>query len=71
MRRALLMANQYVLDLVLLENLVIDRQHRAARIAEHMLDPLVGQRLQDDLGARHQLTRTASHGSVPSYSATL
>ena len=52
---ALLVAHQDVLHLLLLEDLVIDRQHRAARIAEHMLDPLVRQRLQHDLGARHLL----------------
>jgi hypothetical protein len=34
--RALLVAHQDVLDVVLLENLVIDRQHRAAGIAEDM-----------------------------------
>ena len=50
---ALLVAHEDVLDLLLLEDLVIDRQHRAAGIAEDMLDPLVGQRLQHDLGARH------------------
>jgi hypothetical protein len=37
---ALLVAHQDVLDRVLLENLVIDRQHRSARISEDMLDAL-------------------------------
>ena len=55
MGRPLLVAHQDVLHLLLLEDLVIDRQHRAAGIAENMLDPLVGQRLQHDLGARHLL----------------
>ncbi len=50
---ALLVAHEDVLDLLLLEDLVIDRQDRAAGIAEDMLDPLVGQRLQHDLGTRH------------------
>ncbi len=50
---ALLVADEDVLDLLLLEDLVIDRQDRAAGIAEDMLDPLVGQRLQHDLGTRH------------------
>ncbi len=54
----LLVADQNVLHLLLLEDLVVDRQHRAAGIAEHMLDPLVGQRLQHHLGARHQLARS-------------
>ena len=40
--RALLVAHQDVLDLVLLEQRVVDRQHRAARIAEQVLDALVG-----------------------------
>ena len=40
-------------DLVLLDDLVIDRQHRAARIAEYVLDALVDQRLDDHLRARH------------------
>ena len=40
-------------DLVLLDDLVVDRQHRAARIAEDVLDALVDQRLDDHLRARH------------------
>jgi hypothetical protein len=36
--------HQDVLDVVLLENLVIDRQHRAARIAEYMLHTLILER---------------------------
>jgi hypothetical protein len=51
--RTALLAHQDVLDLVLLEQLVIDRQHRPAGIAEHVLDPLVGQRPDDHFGARH------------------
>src|ERR1700741_3155707 len=38
---ALLVPDQNVLDLVLLEDLVIDRKHRAARIAEDVLDAVV------------------------------
>ncbi len=40
MARALLVAHQDVADVVLLEDLVIDRQHRAARIAENVSTPL-------------------------------
>ena len=50
---ALLVADQDVLDVVLLENLVIDRKHGAAGIAEQMLDAIVAQRLHDHFGARH------------------
>ena len=53
MHRAALLAHQHVLDLLLLEQLVVDRQHGAAGIAEQVLDPLVGQRPDDHLGARH------------------
>jgi hypothetical protein len=53
MARALLVAHENVLDVVLLEELVIDRKHGAARIAEQMLDAIVLQRLHDHLGAGH------------------
>ena len=49
------------LDLLLLEDLVVDRQHRAARIAENELDALIGQRLQNHLRAGHR----ACHVSDP------
>ena len=51
--RAALLAHQHVLDLLLLEQLVVDRQHGAAGIAEDVLDTLVGQRPDHHLGARH------------------
>ena len=53
MAGALLVAHEDVLDVVLLEELVIDRQHRAARIAEQVLDAIVLQRLHHHFGARH------------------
>ena len=53
MARALLMANEDVLDGLLLENLVIDRQHRAARITENVLDAVILQRLHDHRRAGH------------------
>ena len=51
--RALLVPDQDVTYLVLRENCIVDRQHRSARIAEHVLDVLVGKRLNHHLGAGH------------------
>ncbi len=53
MDRALLVADEDVLDAILLEQLVIDRQHGAARIAENMLNALIGESLKHHLGACH------------------
>ena len=53
--RALLMAHEDVAQLVLMEDGVVNRQHRAAGIAEHHLDALVLQRLDDHLRAGHVL----------------
>ena len=50
-RRALLVPDQDVLDLVLLEELVVDEEHRAAGIPEDVLRPLGLQAADDDLGA--------------------
>ncbi len=65
MGRALLVAHQDVPDLVLLENLVVDRQHRAARIAEDMGHALIGQRRQNDLRTRHLLSVLFTHRLNP------
>ncbi len=58
MGRGLLMADENVLDPPLLEQRVIDREHRAAGIAEHDLDTEIDQRLDEDFGSgffgRHQ-----------------
>src|SRR6187399_3018901 len=43
----LLVPHQDVLDLALLENLVIDRKHRAAGIAEQMPDAMIDERAHD------------------------
>ncbi len=52
--RALLVAHQDVADPVLrLEQRVIDRQHRAAGIAEDVLHALIGERLDHHFGAGH------------------
>ena len=45
---ALLVAHQHVLDLVLLEELVVDVEDRAARIAEDVLDAFFLQAADDD-----------------------
>src|SRR3712207_7843623 len=49
-------------SLVLLEQRVVERQHRPAGIAEDHLDALVDQRLDDDLRSRHGL-RSEEHTS--------
>ena len=49
----LLMAHQYVLYLVLLENLVVNGKYRTPGIAKYMFHPVIGQSLQHDLGTRH------------------
>jgi hypothetical protein len=51
----LLVADEHVLDGVLMEERVIDRKHRAARIAEHVLDPLILEGADHHLGAGHRL----------------
>jgi len=53
--RALLVAHEDVPELVLLEQRVIDRQHRAAGIAENVLDALIEQRLDHHFRAGHFL----------------
>ena len=50
---ALLVPHQDVLDIALLEDLVIDRKHRAAGIAENVLDAMIDQRADDHRGAGH------------------
>ena len=51
--RALLVPHQDVLDVALLKHLVIDRQHRAAGIAEDVLDAMIDQRADDHRCAGH------------------
>jgi carbamate kinase len=52
MGRPLLVADQDVLDLVLLVEGVVDMQRRAARIAENMFDTFVLQTAHDDVRTR-------------------
>ena len=59
--RALLVPHQDVLHLVLREEGVIDRQHRAARIAEDVLHALISERRHHHFGAGH----FACHGRHP------
>src|SRR5690606_20281275 len=51
--RTLFVPDEDVADVVLLEDLVIDRQHRAARVAEDHLDALVPERLNHHLRTGH------------------
>ena len=51
--RALLVADEDVLHVALLENLVVDRQHRAAGIAEDVLDAVILERAHDHRCAGH------------------
>lgn len=51
MHGSLLVAHQDVLKLVLLENRVVDVEHRAAGIAENVFHALFGQAAHDDIGA--------------------
>ncbi len=57
MGRALLVPDQDVLQLVLLEQRVVDRQHGAARIAENRVHALIEQRADNHLCAGHALAR--------------
>jgi hypothetical protein len=58
---ALLMTHQNVLQLLLLEHRIIDRQDGAARVAEDVFDALVEHRLDHHFGAGHFL----GHRSAP------
>ena len=58
--RALFVADQDVADVVLLEDLVVDRQHRAAGIAEYRVHALIPQRLNHHLRSGHLLSRHLS-----------
>ncbi len=51
MRRRLFVAHQDVADLLLVEDRVVNRKHRAAGIAEHDLHTEVGQRLDQNVRA--------------------
>ncbi|CAA7626911.1 conserved hypothetical protein [Magnetospirillum sp. UT-4] len=55
MHGGLLVTDQHVLEAVLLEQLVVDGQYRAARIAEEHLDALVDQSLQKDFRAGQRI----------------
>ena len=66
MHRALFVAHQNVLHHVLLKQRVVDRQHRAAGIAEQVLDALIGKRLDHHLRAGHL---GAGFGVRPSWSS--
>ncbi len=51
MQRRLLVAHEDVLEPVLLEDLVVDVEDRAAGIAEHVFDAFFGETADDDFRA--------------------
>ena len=53
MHRALLVTHQDMLDLLLIEQCVVDRQHRAAGITKNVLDALIGERRDHHFRAGH------------------
>ena len=55
MRRSLFVAHQHMLDEILVKQGVVDRQDRAARIAENGFDSLVPQRPDDHFRSGHQI----------------
>ena len=57
--------DQNVLDVVLLEDLGIDRKHGPTGIAEDVFDTVILERAQDDLGASHLIVFTR-HAVFPS-----
>jgi len=62
---ALLVPHQDVLDLRLLEQRVVDRQHGSAGIAEDVFDPLIGQRLDHHFRSGHLFAHRQLHRSTP------
>src|SRR5262249_47572291 len=65
MNRPLLVAHEDVADLFLVEERVVNRQDRSARIAENILYALVGQRLDHHFGARHLFHHRPLHLLIP------
>ena len=55
MHRALLVTDEDVAHLVLVEERIVDRKDRAARITEDMVDSLVLQGSDHHFGSRHRL----------------
>jgi hypothetical protein len=60
-----LVADQDVADAVILEQRVVDRQHRAAGITEHEFDPLGDQAFDQDRGAAALLAHVAKPSISP------
>ena len=56
---ALLVADQNVPDLFLMEQGVVDRQHRATRVAEEVFDALILQGADHHFGTGHRLAHFA------------
>jgi hypothetical protein len=62
--RALLVTHQDMAHLVLLEELVVDEQNRAAGVAEYVFDALLLQAAHDDLGAGDLAGLDPVHGET-------
>ena len=71
MNRAAFLADEVMAQPVLLEDLVIDRQHGAARIAEDRLDTLIDEGFDDHFGAVHGPDGHGPIFRIPGGSATL
>ena len=65
--RALLVAHQHVLHLVLLEQLVVDEQDRAAGIAEYVFDAFFLKAANHDLGSSQRARLDAVHGRAKTF----
>src|SRR5439155_23463018 len=57
MDRAALLAHQDVAQRILLEQRIVNRQDRAAGIAEYDIDALIDERLDDDISSTDRLGR--------------
>ena len=60
MRRSLLVPRQDVLESALLEDFVINRDDRSARVTENLCHPFLGERPTDDLSACNRRSGRAS-----------
>ena len=69
MHGALFVPHQDVLHFVLLEQRVVDRQHRAAGIAENVLDALIGERRDHHFRAGH-LRHGLLHSLKPTFACS-
>ena len=71
MGRALLVANENMLDVVLLEQLIVDWKDRPARIAEHDFDALIHQSFDYHFCAGHRTVCCIRHHRRPWFASHL